>query len=156
VGEPAEPTVNGAVTVAPAVAEIVTVVVAATVVVFTLKIAVVTPAATVTLAGTVAAAVLPLERVTAVPPLGAAFVRVTVPVEEPPPVTVAGFSVTPDTTAAEVCTVKVVLLVIPLMAAVIVALPALWLVANPLVLIVAAPLDELQLTCEVMFCVLPS
>jgi hypothetical protein len=108
-----------------ALAEIVADVEVPTALVATAKVAVVAPAATVTLAGTVAAAVLLLERVTAVPPLGAAFVSVTIPVEEPPPVTVAGFSVTPDTTAAEVCTVKSVLPVIPLMAAVIVVLPVL-------------------------------
>ena len=79
----------------------VAVVVAGAAVVLTLKVAVVEPAATVTLAGTVAAAALLLDRVTSVPPLGAAFVNVTVAVEGLPPVTVAGFNVSPDA-AAEV------------------------------------------------------
>jgi len=49
------------------------------------------------LAGTVAAA-FPLERVTTAPPAGAALLNPTVPVEvpvdDPPPVTLAGFSET--------------------------------------------------------------
>jgi hypothetical protein len=65
----------------------------------TVKLAVVCPAATVTLAGTVAAALL-LDSVTTVPPLGATAVRVTVPVELAPPVTVLGFSVSAEGTGA--------------------------------------------------------
>jgi hypothetical protein len=61
------------------------------------KPALVCPAATVTLAGTVAAALL-LDNVTTVPPLGAAAVRVTVPVELAPAVTVLGFSVSAEGT----------------------------------------------------------
>ena len=67
--------------------------------VVTVKLALVCPAATVTLAGTVAAALL-LDNVTTVPPLGAAAVRVTVPVELAPPVTVLGFSVSDEGTGA--------------------------------------------------------
>lgn len=59
------------------------------------------PAATVTVAGTCAAGLL-LDRVTTAPPAGASLVRVTVPIEEVPPVTDVGFSVialrTPDNT----------------------------------------------------------
>jgi hypothetical protein len=58
------------------------------------KDALVAPAATVTLAGTVAAPVLLLESATEEPPAGAAPLRVTIPVEVPPPTTVAGLSVT--------------------------------------------------------------
>ena len=111
-------TVNEAVTVTPAVAEIITVVVAVTALVLTLKVAVVEPAATVTLAGTVAAAGLLLDRVTLVPPLGAAFVNVTVAVEELPPITVAGFNVSPDAAAEveDVCTVNEAVMVAPAVA----------------------------------------
>src|SRR4051794_22215991 len=70
----------------PPVAEIATAVDAATVLVVTVKVALVAPAGTVTLAGTFAAAVLLLASVTTIPPAGAAAVRVTVPVEELPPV----------------------------------------------------------------------
>jgi hypothetical protein len=63
----------------------------ATTLVETLKVALVEPAGTVTLAGTVATAVLLLESVTMAPPVGAGPLRVTVPCEEPPPVTEVGF-----------------------------------------------------------------
>jgi hypothetical protein len=69
---------------------------AVTVLVLTVKVALLAPAATVTLAGTVAAAVLSLERETAAPPLGACPLRVTVPVEGDPPVTLAGLSATEE------------------------------------------------------------
>ena len=67
-----------------------------TVLVVTVKVALVAPEATVTLAGTVATAVLLLDSVTTAPPLGAAPLRVTVPCEELPPVTLVGFSVSED------------------------------------------------------------
>jgi len=60
--------------------------------VFTVKVALVAPAGTVTLAGTVAADML-LERAIIAPLLRAALLRVTVPVEDEPPVTLEGLSV---------------------------------------------------------------
>ena len=60
--------------------------------VLTVNVALVAPAGTVTLAGT-DAAVLLLESDTTAPPLGAALVKVAVPVAEPPPVTVDGLRV---------------------------------------------------------------
>src|SRR5258708_4026854 len=71
----------------------VTAVDAVTALVATVNVALVAPAATVTLAGVLATAVLLLESVTAAPPDGAAAVKVTVPVEEFPPVTLVGFQV---------------------------------------------------------------
>jgi hypothetical protein len=58
--------------------------------VITGKVAVVLPPGTVTLDGTFATPVLLLDRLTTTRSLGAGAVRVTVPVEEPPPVTVDG------------------------------------------------------------------
>ena len=87
-------TVRLAVLVGPYVPEIVTEVLAATGVVVTWNVAVVAPAATVTVAGTCATAVLLLESATTAPPVGAAWSRVTVPVEEAPPVSEVGLSVT--------------------------------------------------------------
>lgn len=85
-----------AVLVAPPLeAVIVTGVDTLTALVFTVKFAVLVPYPTVTLAGTVAADEL-LERFTATPPLGADPLRVTVPVEEDPPVTLVGLSVTDE------------------------------------------------------------
>ncbi len=69
-----------------------TVVDAATALVLTVNVVLVAPAATVTLDGTLAAVVLLLESVTTAPPDGAAPLKVTVPVEEFPPVTLVGFS----------------------------------------------------------------
>jgi hypothetical protein len=67
----------------------------------TVKVAVVAFAATVTLAGTCAAAALLLERVTTTPPAGARPFRVTVPVEEVPPITTLGVRVTELNAAAK-------------------------------------------------------
>jgi hypothetical protein len=71
------------------------------------KVAVVAPAATVTDAGTEAAAVLLEVRVTTAPPVGAARSKVTVPVEDVPPPTEAGFMLRPLRTAWGAKTVKV-------------------------------------------------
>ena len=64
-----------------------------TAVVVTLNVAVFAPAAIVTVVG-VDASLLLLVKVTAIPPVGATPVRVTVPVEERPPTTVPGVNVT--------------------------------------------------------------
>jgi len=69
---------------------------AATALVLTVNVALVAPAATVTLDGTRAAAVLLLDSVTIAPPAGAAPLSITVPVEEFPPVTLVGFSVSDE------------------------------------------------------------
>ena len=72
---------------------------AVTVLVLTVKVALLAPAATVTLAGTVAAAALSLIRETAAPPVGAGPLRVTVPVEGDPPVTLIGLSAIAESVA---------------------------------------------------------
>ena len=69
----------------------VSVVFAATELVVTLKLTVVARAATVTVAGTCAAAVLLLDRVISAPAAGAGPLNVTVPTEEAPAGTEAGF-----------------------------------------------------------------
>jgi len=70
-----------------------------TALVLTVNVALLAPAATVTLAGTVAVDVLLLVRVTAVPPVGAGPLSVTVPVEGDPPVTLAGLSAIAESVA---------------------------------------------------------
>jgi len=79
--------------------------------VVTVKVAFFVFAATVTLAGTCAAEVLLLDRFTTAPLAGAGPFRVTVPVEEVPPVTVPGANVTVLRTAA--VTVSEAFLVVP-------------------------------------------
>jgi hypothetical protein len=74
----------------------VTAVDAATALVLTVNDALVAPAGTVTVEGTLAAVVSLLESWTWAPPAGAAPLNVTVPVEEFPPVTLAGFSVSDE------------------------------------------------------------
>jgi len=56
------------------------------------KLALVAPAPTVTLDGTVATEVFPLNSWTTAPPVGAGLARVTVPVDEVPPLTLVGLS----------------------------------------------------------------
>jgi hypothetical protein len=93
-------TVTGAIRVTPLnTADTVTVVLVCTGVVVRVKVAVVAPAATVTVAGTVPAAALD-ESVTVYPPAGAALERVTVPVEEVPPITDVGAKVIAVSTGA--------------------------------------------------------
>jgi hypothetical protein len=71
-----------------------------TALVLTVKVAVVAPAEMVTLAGTVATAVLLLESETVAPPYGAAPLRVIVPVDDDPPLTLLGLTVTEDSVGA--------------------------------------------------------
>lgn len=80
---------------------------APTALVLTVNEAVVAPARTVTEAGTVATEVLLLERVTIVPPAGAALVSVTVPLDELPPVTAVGLRATSCNAAGGAFTVNV-------------------------------------------------
>jgi len=68
-----------------------------TVAVVTVNVAVVLPAATVTDAGMLTTETLLLERLTAIPPLGAASLSVTVPVDELLPKTAAGLNVSEAT-----------------------------------------------------------
>jgi len=91
---------------------IVTEVSEATVPVVAVKVAVVAPAGTVTVAGTWAAAELLDVNATAAPPAGAGLSRVTVPVEDAPPGTVAGLTLTPlkAATAATIVIGRLVLL----------------------------------------------
>ena len=77
----------------------VTVVDAVTTLVLTVKVAVVAPAGTATLEGTLAAPLL-LESATCAPPAGAAPLNVRVPVEEFPPITLVGFSVSEESEGA--------------------------------------------------------
>jgi hypothetical protein len=81
-------------------------------VVVTVNVAVVLPAGTVTEAGR-AAAVLLLDRETEMPPVGAALVKVTVPVEDEPRVTLVGLSVTVES-AVETVMVRVAVWLLPL------------------------------------------
>jgi hypothetical protein len=88
-------------------AVIVTGVLVATEVVVAVKVAVVAPAATVTDAGTWAAAELLEVKLTTAPPVGAGPSNVTVPVEDVPPTTVAGLTLTPVRITNGLMTVRV-------------------------------------------------
>ena len=100
-------TVNVAVLVVPKVPEMVTEAVLATGLVVTGNVAVVAFAATITLVGTCATAVLLLDSVTTAPPAGAGPLNVTVPVDDLPPTTEAGLSVTVLKVAAVTVSVAV-------------------------------------------------
>ena len=78
-----------------------TLVVAVTALVVTVKLALVAPATTVTLTGTVAETESS-ESVTTAPPLGAALVKVTVPVEVLPPTTLVGLRTKAESVVAGV------------------------------------------------------
>jgi hypothetical protein len=96
VGAAAGFTVNVTVLEAPPnVAVIVDEAVALTALVVTVKFALVAPAGTVTLEGTVVAVEFSDSEITA-PPLGAAALKVIVPVEAFPPTTLAGLTATDD------------------------------------------------------------
>ena len=92
----AEVIVRVAFAVVPKVAAITDEVLAATPLVVIANVVDVLPTGTVTLTGTVAAVELLLESVTKAPPIGAAPLIVTVPVEGFPPITLPGFRVTDD------------------------------------------------------------
>jgi hypothetical protein len=70
--------------------------------VLTANVALVAPAAMITLAGVRAAVVLLLESATCAPPVGAVPLSVTVPVDEFPPVTLAGFTASDESETAVV------------------------------------------------------
>jgi hypothetical protein len=82
-----------------------------TALVVTVNVAVVALAATVTLPGTWATVVLLLDKLTTAPPDGAGPFNVTVPVDEVPPVTDVGLSLTELRLAA--LTVSVAVMVLP-------------------------------------------
>ena len=86
---------------------IVTVALDATGLVVAANVAVVAPASTVTDAGIWAAAGLLEVKATTAPLAGAAAVKVTVPVDDTPPSTVAGLTLTPLNAAGGAVTVKV-------------------------------------------------
>ena len=93
-------------TTPPYEAEIVTVVFCVTRRVLTVNMAELVPAGIVTEVGTTATAVLLLVSFTTAPPTGATRLSVTVPWEDVPPFTLAGFSLSEDreTVVPAVCT----------------------------------------------------
>jgi hypothetical protein len=100
-------TVSDAVFLCPAYeAEMGTVTFADTCLVFAVNVAEFTPAGTVSVGGTRITAVLPLASVTTAPPAGAGPLRVTVPCEAVPPLTVVGMSTSEarETVVLPVCT----------------------------------------------------
>jgi len=114
--------------------------------VFTVKVALVAPARTVTLEGTLAAPLL-LESAICAPPAGAGPLSVTVPVEDDPPITLLGLSVSEETVGrGGGATVRVIEVVcvkvpdVPVMVAVSVPTVAALLAASVNVLVVVAGL----------------
>lgn len=114
--------------------------------VFTVKLTLVAPAGTVTLAGTLAALLL-LESSTCAPPARAGPLSVTVPVEDDPPITLLGLSVSEETVGrGGDATVRVIEVVcvkvpdVPVMVAVTVPTVAALLAASVNVLVVVAGL----------------
>jgi len=114
--------------------------------VFTVKVALVAPAGTVTRAGTFAALLL-LESSTCAPPAGAGPLSVTVPVEDDPPITLLGLSVSEETVGrGGDATVRVIEVVcvkvpdVPVMVAVTVPTVAALLAASVNALVVVAGL----------------
>jgi hypothetical protein len=106
-------TVRDAVRLAPNVALMVMDVLAATAEVVTVKVEEALPAGTVTEAGTLPAPVLLLDKAMASPPVGAAPLRATVPVDELPPITVVGFRVSEVRLTVAGVTLKVAVRVEP-------------------------------------------
>jgi hypothetical protein len=100
-------TVSNAVFAAPSVAVSVGVVLTVTEEVETEKLAEVVPAEITTFAGVTATAELLLPSVTVTPALGAGPVKVTVPVELFPPVTLVGDKTNADTVGAKTVSVAV-------------------------------------------------
>jgi hypothetical protein len=82
-------------------AEMMTVEFAETCFVFTVNVRDSAPAGMVSVLGTCAMAAVPLAKVTTTPPAGAGPLRVTVPLEDVPPFTVAGFSASEAKATAE-------------------------------------------------------
>lgn len=125
----------------------VAIVVEVTAVVVAVKVAVVLPAATLTLAGTAAEALL-LDRLTAMPPAGAAPVRVTVPVEELPPATEAGFSASDISAGPEPAGVIVsdaVWLIPPYVAVIVAVVPELTALVATVKVVVVLPAGTVTL-----------
>ena len=106
-------TVNEVLAVVPSVPEMMSAVSLATALVVMMNVAVVAPAATVTLAGTCAADTLLLESVTTAPPVCAGPVRVAVPVDEVPPITEVGLTLTELRLTAGAVTVRPAVCVLP-------------------------------------------
>ena len=114
--------------------------------VLTVKVALVAPAGTITLEGTLAAPLL-VESVTCAPPAGAGPLSVTVPVEDVPPTTPVGLSVSEETvgrgggiTVRVMAVVRVKVPDVPVMVAVTVPVVAALLAASVIVLVVVAGL----------------
>jgi hypothetical protein len=127
----------------PDVADIVTTVADVTAFVVTTNPAVVAPAGTVTLAGTPATVVLLLDSVTIAPPVGAAALSVTVPVDVLPQGILAGWRLSDVSVAAgvtESCADRVAPPLVPEIVAVVDVVTALAATANVAVVLPAATL----------------